>query len=340
MPVSETVTSETPISPSIASPVQTDEAAIALSDGSLNQASAELSGADFGLHRSPGSRGVAARPLIWIMTLASLGLHALVVFIPMPSEPEPPPAEPEEMSVRITQLPAQTQASPGPTPQTQPTPRVSPPPRSPVVQQATTAAIPQPSPAASPTPQSTPSPPADAAPPAPANGGNPWQDFPLYPGGVPGCYNLSSCIQTNASLEDVSSYFQRELTAKQYSVNAFPGEANRRVYQVSRNGLTQFLTLFFVEGKTIYVLSEAPRTLADLGQAVEVPTALYDVLANFAAQEATRADFAQPDAFYQSDALKPGIAVAKLVTGEAPDTFFDTYLRTNLFNSGFASAET
>jgi hypothetical protein len=146
-------------------------------------------------------------------------------------------------------------------------------------------------------------------------------------------------MQTNARLEDVSNYFQRELTAKRYTVQAGEQEPNRRVYQISRNGLAQFLTLFFVDGKTVYVLSEAPRTLADLGQAVEVPTALYDVLANFAAPDAGRADFAQPEFFYDVDTRKPEVAVAKLVTGEVPDTFFDAYLRTNLFNNGFTSDE-
>jgi hypothetical protein len=113
------------------------------------------------------------------------------------------------------------------------------------------------------------------------------------------------------------------------------------VYQVSRDGLTQFLSLIQVDGKgTLYVLSEAPRTLADLTQAIEVPAAIYDVLAGLAAEDATRANFAQPDPFFSGETPHDQIGVMKLVLDESPDTFFDSYFRTNLFNSGFTSSET
>jgi hypothetical protein len=101
------------------------------------------------------------------------------------------------------------------------------------------------------------------------------------------------------------------------------------------------LSLIFVEGKgTLYVLAEEPRTLADLSQAIEVPAEIYGVLQGLAAEDATRINFAQPDAFYTADALRSSIGAAKLVPGESPDSFFDTYFRTNLVNSGFEPSDT
>ncbi len=110
---------------------------------------------------------------------------------------------------------------------------------------------------------------------------------------------------------------------------------------MSRNGLTQYLSLINIEGKgTVYVLSEAPRTLADLAQAIEVPGSIYSVLSNLYGEDAGRADFSQPDAFFTPQGLRPDVGIAQLVTNENYTTFFDTYFRNNLVNNGFESSTT
>ncbi len=286
---------------------------------------------------TPKQSGKFAWLLIVLTTLISLGLHLVLMFFPLPEEQKPVAAKPEEKKVRITQLP--TLNKPGPkVPIAKSTPKVVPVPRTPIPRITSIPPIQAPKP---PTPQAVPQSASSASPAnsAPSDA-NPWQDFPQYPGAQAGCYNLPSCMQTGSSLSDVSSYFERELTNKKYSVSKTISESDRTVFQVTRNNITQFLSLINVPGKgTLYVLAEQPRALADLGDAVEVPAEIYSVLSGLAAADATRDQFAQPEAFYSADSPKPEIGIMQVVTGEAPDTFFDTYLRTNLFNNGFESSQ-
>jgi len=171
--------------------------------------------------------------------------------------------------------------------------------------------------------------------------GNPWEDFPQYPQSQPGCYNLDSCRQSTQPLGDVSTFFSQQLPAKNYEVNPTIDEPNRKVYQVSKNGLSQFLSLLTVEGKgTIYVVASTPIALGDLAGAIEVPAAVQAVLGNLAAEDGSPDLFAQPNAFFLGSDLRPEVVIVQLVKGEAAETFFDVYFRNNLFNNGFTSSET
>jgi hypothetical protein len=62
------------------------------------------------------------------------------------------------------------------------------------------------------------------------------------------------------------------------------------------------------------------------------------VLSNLYAEEAGRANFTQPDAFFTAQGLRPEVGIAQLVTGENYAIFFDTYFRNNLVNNGFESS--
>ena len=300
--------------------------------------------------KSPQKSGKSGWSVIGVTTLASILLHGLLLLLPLPEKEKPVPPPPEDSKVRITKLP--TGAKPGAKPAAKPaakvpiaksTPKVTP--RLPRLTQRPPAIAPVvlPSPQQPQSPQPQPSAQSQASPTPdaePVSDANPWQDFPQYPGAESGCYNLPSCMQTSRGLNEVSTYFERELTAKKYSLTPTVTESNRTVYQVSRNQLTQFLSLIEVPGKgTIYVLAEQPRSLADLGDAVEVPAEIYSVLSGLAAVDATNAQFAQPDAFYSGDHPKPEIGIMQVVSGEAPDSFFDSYLRTNLVNNGFDSTQ-
>lgn len=281
--------------------------------------------------------------LIWIATLASLGLHALLLLVPMPDEPEPAPAKPEERQVRITQLPTLTRPAPNRAPVARSTPRPASPRPQPVRRSTTIPPLVRP-PIALPV-QPVPSQPqanqATTPEPVAAADANPWQDFPQYPGAQAGCYNLQSCLQTGRALSEVSSFFERELTSKRYTATATISESDRKVYQVTRNNLTQYLSLINVPGQgTLYVLAEAPRTLTDLGGAIEVPAEISTILSGLpGGTNPTRSEFAQPDKFFQGDTQNPEIGLMQTVTGEVPDTFFDGYLRTNLVNSGYEAIE-
>jgi len=294
------------------------------------------------LHTPKASRSLSQH-LIWLTVIISLGLHGIFLWLPIPGEKTSAPVKPEEKKVRITQLPTGTKAIATKSPIAKPTVKANLVPKLTTVRPRTVIPAIRPTPppeTESPKPQVTPQ--TSASPPESlSSNANPWQDFPQYPGAKPGCYNLPSCLQTEKPLAEVGAYFEKELPEKKYSATPTVNEPDRKVYQVSRDGVTQYLSLIFVEGKgTLYVLAEEPRTLADLSQAIEVPAEIYSVLLGLAAEDATRINFAQPDSFYTADALRPSIGAAKLVPGELPDSFFDTYFRTNLVNSGFEPSDT
>lgn len=276
---------------------------------------------------------------IWLIALASLGLHAGVLLIPTGEGSKPTPPKPPEQQIRITQLPNLTK---------QPTIK---PPAKPIVKRTLPQTVNRPQ-----SVRSTPPPIPSAKPPSSkplaaspavnaANGENPWQDFPLYPGSQPGCFELPSCLQISDSLSQVAAYFAKELPGKKYEAKRMIQEPGREVYQVSRNGLTQFLSLIVNGNNTVYVLSDAPRSLSDLEKAVEVPPEIYAILVGLAVQQADPSYFAQPDQFYSkadgkglnAGSLVPrsGIRNISLVTGQAADTMMDEFLRSNLQNSKF-----
>jgi len=296
----------------------------------------------------PQSKG-----LFWGTMALALGLHLVLGFISTGDEAKAPPTNPQEKKVRIVQLPMPGQpiAKAAPLTPARPTP----PARSPIQRPATNRPPVRPAqrpivqrPRQTPPPATTP--PATTAPattaPAttapPATGANPWQDFPQYPGAKPGCFNLQSCLSTGKSLAEVSQFFQKELTARKYSVQPANGSTNGgTVLQVSRDGLTQFLSILNAEELgAIYVLSEQPVSLGDLTKAIEVPNEIYSVLSGLAAEDATAAQFAQPNDFFPAGTVRSEIAAMKFVAGEDPATFFDAYFRTNLVNNGFDPQET
>ncbi|MBD2096108.1 hypothetical protein H6F90_13250 [Trichocoleus sp. FACHB-591] len=145
---------------------------------------------------------------------------------------------------------------------------------------------------------------------------NPLEDFPHFPGAKAGCLDIPSCFQTGNPLAKVAAYFEKELPAKQYEQRLEIDETERKVYQFSRAGLTQYLSLIEIEGTgTVYVLADAPRTLDELKKAVEVPVELGNVLAQLVPEtgaagingedfadsiNATPKDFTEPERFYES----------------------------------------
>ncbi len=171
---------------------------------------------------------------------------------------QPEPTEiPEEEAITLTQLPTLNAAPP------QEAPPQAPPPAPP-------AEIPPPRPAAATPVPATPAPRAAAPPPvaatpaptptaqptvAPAPAPTPATedpflvDFPRYPGTESGSFGLPAAYdpfsqRTEDAIAQVSSFFERELQAKEFSAQLLEDEPNRKVYQVSKAGTTQYLTLF------------------------------------------------------------------------------------------------
>lgn len=277
-------------------------------------------------------RSTKARVPRWLVvgTLASLGLHGLLVFLPTGHESVTPP-KPQEKQVRITQLPTVTRVAPvKAVPKPRVTPKVVVSARSvnPALQRAFTPSPPQ-------STQSTPD----------SSTANSWADFPLYPGSQPGCFGLPSCLQVSDALEPVTTFFAKELPAKKYELKQTLKEAGRAVYQVSRSGQAQFLSVMTAEKGTVYVLSDAPRSLEDLKKAVEVPPEVSEILSNLDAKTAEPSLFAQPDLFYTRSTEKglgagaqvprSGIRNISLVPDQVAEEMMNAFFQTNLQNSGY-----
>lgn len=282
--------------------------------------------------RLPGARGTAK--WFWLIGLASLGLHGVMLFLPLGEPETPPPPKPPEAQVRITQLPNRMKP-----------PAIKRPPPT-AIRRSPQSTSPRLRPHAPAVPRvSAPPPPAiAAAKPDPTAARDTWKDFPLYPGSTPGCFELASCLQSQDGFSQVADHFATQLPARKYAIKPVVQTAERRVYEVTREGLTQFLSILANGKNAVYVLSDAPRTIADLEKAVEVPPEIYAILVGLAVQQADASAFAQPNQFYTTGdrspsgsglVPKPGIRNISLVAGQAADTMMDEFLRSNLQNSDF-----
>ncbi len=147
-------------------------------------------------------------------------------------------------------------ASPRPkvskTPTIKPSPRISPKPL------ASRLAVVKPSPKAS--PKATSTTPVAPKPPAP---NTPFSDFPKYPNAASGAFDLKAiekvAQQTPDDLKQVSSFFDSELKGRSYQSSVSTNTDNKKVYEVSKGGVTEYLTLIFESGKgTIIVKSKKP----------------------------------------------------------------------------------
>ncbi|HEY9604668.1 MAG TPA: hypothetical protein V6C85_23890 [Allocoleopsis sp.] len=308
----------------------------------------------------------SSRHSIWLIALISLGIHGLLMLMPIPSEQKPTPPKPEKR-IRVTQLQPQpklpvVKASPPPSPILQKTPplpkpvirprtMIPPAPRASKIpsepKPKATPPVPQPKAQATPiepqpTPQATPAPTPSTT--ALSSNANPWENFPKYPTAKPGCFQKSFCIQTGAKLDEVAAYFEKELSAKQFQWKPTIQEGNRKVYQVStKSGATQFLSLIFAGGDegTVYVLGENALSLGDFKKAVEVPPEISDILTavGLESQNVEANYFTEPDKFYPSGVLRPEISSISIIPDQPSDTLMDAFLKTNLQNNGYEVSE-
>lgn len=177
------------------------------------------------------------------------------------SSPSPSPSASKSPQLTI---------SPKPIPTTKPSPNVSPKPKvskTPTIKPspgispkplASKLPVVKPSPKAS--PKATSTTPVAPKPPAP---NTPFSDFPKYPNAAPGAFDLKAiekvAQQTSDDIKQVSSFFENELRGKNYQSNISTNTDNKKVYEISKGGVTEYLTLIFEGGKgTIIVKSKKP----------------------------------------------------------------------------------
>ncbi len=282
---------------------------------------------------------------LWLGLVLSLGLHIGLLTAPIEHTPPPSPSQAKapEKQVRITQL-NKLKLPKSPKKLARPTIKA-------VVRRPTVPPIPQLKPAPplqrEPVPQSKQAlqgPTTLESEPAAAESSS-WDDFPLYPSAQPGCFGLPSCLQTADSLKQVADYYVKELPAKKYELKPTVQDGTRQVFQVSRKGETQFLSIIQTGTGQAIVLSDAPRSLDDLQKAVEVPPEVAAILSSLAAENANVSDFVQPDFVYTRSTAKgyasgasipkPDVVNISLVRSYSFDTMMNEFFRGNLVAAGF-----
>ena len=216
------------------------------------------------LKNLPAPLQLVVRPML----LLSLGLHGLLLFMPLGSKPKPTPAAKPE-SVKITQLAASSKpaAKPSPKLSSKVNRRAVLPPRQPAVtlppRQAIVAPVPSPV-------RPAPTPAADEKPAAAVK--DPLADFPRYPNAQPGSLDLFEGVIDQASqytkdgLEQVAAYFEAQLPVKGYAAEDLNSDKpNLKVYQVTKDSKLQFLHLIFQPEKgTVIVVAPQQLTLDNL----------------------------------------------------------------------------
>ena len=237
------------------------------------------------------------------MLYLSLGLHGLLMMIPIPSTPESESSSPKQEPIKVTQLPSPPSPKPSPVvvqPKPSPTvqqnslpttrPQVQMPPvmpsalsnstgrslitespkPSPSIQPSTSIFTPTPSPTpvASPTPTPTPSPTPVASPtptptPTPTN----------LVAGVPNFDNAQlSCNGGCWHIKEtpfrlVSTTLLERFENQGYEVDKqdIEDETGRSVYKVSKDGVIQYLNVLSTDkGDTVYLLAERELTRQEL----------------------------------------------------------------------------
>lgn len=287
------------------------------------------------------------------MLFAALGLHALLLFTPFPTEPPPRTPDDKKDPVKITQIPTSKSATkPKPV-----TPKVNVKQTLPKLNRPTTPAAAAAARVAPPPPLETPAPPApaqNAQEPA-QNTKDPFIDFPYFSPATPDCFNKGlgeNCSVTNSNLTAVATYFKKALPDKKFSLTADEQGTDKQIFQVSKGGATRYLHLFADGATTVILLT--PDKIPDLSTlkgAVVPPEDYYALLGSVLASSDRETDpatnaapdqFEQPDAFYKPISnedllngipreLLPGIADSpKIALGQTPDIFYPTFLEAEL----------
>lgn len=258
------------------------------------------------------------RSLIRPMLFAAIGLHALLLFTPIPSEQKPKKTDDKENPVKITQLPtAKPAAKPRPKLAKPALPKVS-----------------RPKPAIAPPVQKTPAAPRTASSTPPREAKNPFADFPHYPGAIP-FQNLENLrVASGASPVSVVAHFRKALPEQKFTLSDEP-EPN--TFKVSKGGVSYYLSVVEDGSQTFYLLGPDKLDKDKLakikkGDVVGIPKELSDIAKEIdttystsSDNSATSFDLADPSAFLEPDKDNPsnqvyinGISETRVVEGQPP----------------------
>lgn len=284
------------------------------------------------------SQGGWWRSCIRPLWLLSLGLHLLVLRIPLPAtQPQPQTTK----SVKITKLSPIPKSSVTPFPQSKATatnPKPNPktiatapvqqpdtiPPTKSVQSPTLPKVTPTSSPIATPKPQTTSEP----------LSGTELKKLLQFPNAKIACGG--NCAETTASLSEVATYFNKKLTSANLKVEPLIQEPTRQVLKLPKTEPTQFLSILTRASNTIYALADQAVSLEDLKRAEESVPSISDILGSIKGLEPVTESAiapAQQKLFEgRDDAL---IESKNLLTGMKPEDVWNTYLDQELKANGF-----
>ncbi|NJO39825.1 MAG: hypothetical protein HC865_03845 [Cyanobacteria bacterium RU_5_0] len=317
---------------------------------------------------------ISVRCLIRPALLLSLGVHALMLALPIAPDPASPDPEASmadpDVAIDLTSLPpellpspqlassptppASISQSPSSNPQLAPSPGIN---VQPLPSNASVAIVETAPPQASPEISSSPnSPPPDGAsasqsplpsnpPPAPTTVlAAPFADLPQLTGSQSGCLGLGGCRQIAENPGEVSQTLKQQMEAQGYTVRLrddlidTSDYQGMKIYEVSKDGTTRYLNVISSGlGETIYILTPELTTRAEIENAGTVQTELETVLTNLSGgNRASYPQFVYPDLFFTGTNPRPEIGGQfHLIPGGNP-TQLSVSLTSTLQGSGFA----
>lgn len=258
------------------------------------------------------------RSLVRPMLIAAIGLHALLLFTPIPSEQKPKKTDDKENPVKITQLPTAKPAAKA----------------RPKLAKPALPKVDRPKPVVPPPVQKTQTP-QRAASGTPSDAKDPFADFPHYPGSVPNYQSIENLrVASGASTASVVAHFQKALPTQKYVLSAEP-EPN--TFKVTKGGVSYFLSIVEDGSQVVYLLGAEKLDKDKLakikkGDVVGIPKELGDIAKEIDAtystssdNSATSFDLSDPSAFLEPDKDNPsnqvyinGISETRVVEGQPP----------------------
>jgi hypothetical protein len=257
----------------------------------------------------------------WVrpMLILAVGIHGILLFVPLPGAQEASkPAKDKEAPVKITKVstsaPKLAKVTPKPNvPAKLDTPKVN---RPASVTQAPPPVTPPKPVEKAPDPVKTPDASKTDTPPAQKPGEEkgtesgtelnntptPFSDFPHYNPSTPDCFSKGlgdSCRIVQQPLAALTSYFEKEVPGKKFTLSSPEAISGGKVYEVSKGNMKLFLSLLEDGGSTVYILApQAVRDLSELKAAAVVPDDLVQAVGAVASETSSDEDFSAPNYFY------------------------------------------
>jgi hypothetical protein len=303
------------------------------------------------------------KPFLKPMLLISLGLHAAVLFMPLPSSFKKA-ENPKPKVIKLTKIPT-IRIPPKPTAQQlnlkKPlTPNVpSPSSGKGIVIKQTKAQGTNPTTAQTKSENKPPPTPSDP----PNSESSAGKDLPKYEKNLQSCDGMAGCFQTGDPFSDVTKYLEEKLTSKKikFSIEKTPTDSygpEYRVYKVVKSkNETQFLSILSNDENTKYVWAKVIVSKEDIvtpaATSTDVETFISQLPNNFNDSSMSKLSpqrFPDVDKFYvdpnpNNPVYKNTPAVSPIITSLNPDEAYQTLSKqlssskynVNLIPAGYAS---